>query len=112
MKKLETQKIKVDSLIRTHQLLANHSALLTKGQLGGGGGEFGQTGNGQVLVVEVHFADLLLRLDHTGQHVRLALVIAVGAYAEVDLLRVGVRLVRLGDAENGVRWAHLHVAEP
>jgi hypothetical protein len=48
-------------------------------ELEGGLGEVGNTGDASVLLVEVCLDDLLLRLLHRGEHVGLALVIAVCA---------------------------------
>lgn len=71
-----------------------------------------RTGDRGVLLVQVFGADALLGLTHARQHERLAVVVPVGADAQVDFLGVGVAFVGLGDAEDGVRGAHLHLRPP
>lgn len=68
--------------------------------------------DGRVLLVQFAVEDLLFGLEDGRQHQRLAVVVAVRPNAKVDLLRVGVALERLGDAENRVGRTHLDVAEP
>lgn len=57
--------------------------------------------------VELGVHEFLLGCTDTRQNERLALVVSVGTCSEVDLLRVCVSFVRLGDAENRVRRTHL-----
>lgn len=98
-----------DALGDDNAVLVDGGAVGAVGEEGGGLGEVGHTGDAGVLLVEVLLDDLLLGVSDGGQDVRLALVVAVGADAEVDLLRVGVLLEGLSDAENGVGRALGHV---
>lgn len=72
------------------------------GELGGGLGEGGHTGDGGVLLVEGLVDHLLLGLSDRGQDKGLSAVVPVGADTEVDLLLKGVLLKGLGDTQNGV----------
>ena len=106
-------------------VLGERSRVAAVGQLESSLGELGDTGDAGVLLVEGRVDDLLLGLLHRGQHVRLALVVAVGADAcaqsvapleelalalafcgglltQVDLLGVAVGLEGLCDAQNGL----------
>ena len=108
-------------------VLSERSRVAAVGQLESSLGELGDTGDAGVLLVEGRVDDLLLGLLHRGQHVRLALVVAVGADAcaqsvapleelalalalafcgglltQVDLLGVAVGLEGLCDAQNGL----------
>ena len=102
-------------------VLGERSRVAAVGQLESSLGELGDTGDARVLLVEGRVDDLLLGLLHRGQHVRLALVVAVGAdtcaqsvaplqelalrgglLTQVDLLGVAVGLEGLCDAQNGL----------
>ena len=105
-------------------VLGERSRVAAVGQLESSLGELGDAGDAGVLLVESRVDDLLLGLLHRGQHVRLALVVAVGADAcaqsvalweqlafcgglltQIDLLGVAVGLEGLCDAQNGL-FAH------
>ena len=54
---------------------------------------------------------LLLDLAHAGEQRHLAVLVVIHAHAEVDLVRVLVRDVELGDAEDRVLRRHRHRGE-
>ena len=81
----------------TYRALLQRHAVRAVRELSGSLGELGETGDGEVLLVRVRLGEDLLSLLDRVQDVRLAVVVAVRADAEVDLARVLVRLERLGD---------------
>lgn len=98
-----------DALSDDNAVLVDGGAVGAVGKESGSLGEVGDTSDACVFLVEVLLHDSLLGLSDGGQNIRLALVIAVCANTEVDLLRVGVLLEGLSDAENGVGRALGHV---
>ena len=98
-----------DALSDDNALLVDGGAVRAVCEEGSGLGEVGDTGDASVLLVQVLLDDLLLGLTNGGQDVGFSLVIAVCANTKVDLLRVGVLLEGLSDAENGVGRALGHV---
>lgn len=92
-----------DGLDRSNTLLCNRGRIVAEDELGSSTGEFGQTGDGEVLVVDRLVCDeIRLRLFYRGQNVGLAVVVTVCANTEVDFLIVGIGFVGRGQLENAV----------
>ena len=83
--------------MNTHSALLQRDAVRTVRELRRRLGEFGETSDREVLLVRVLLDEELLRLLHRVQNVRLAVLVAVRADAEVDFARVLVGLEGLGD---------------
>ena len=83
--------------LNTHPVLLERRAVRAVRELRSGLGELGETRDGEVLLVRVGRREDVLGLLDGVEDVRLAVVVAVRADAEVDLARVLVRLERLGN---------------
>lgn len=71
----------------------------------------GNTSDSGVFLVQFFGSDLLFGLTNRFQHVRLAIVVAVGTHPEVDLVRRLILLEGLGDTENSI-WGTLRDVSP
>lgn len=100
-----------DTLHRCRSSLG-HRRRLAQSQFDGQFTELRIAADRWVFLVQSGFLQTLLGLQNGGQDVRLAVVVAIGAHAEVDLFGVRVAFVGLRDAQNRVRWSHLDGAEP
>lgn len=92
-----------DGLDGGDAVLGDGGGVGTKDELGSSTGEFWQTSDVEVFMVDRLVGNEIgLRFLDRGKHVRLAIVVTVGTDAEVDLLGVRVGLVRGGQLENAV----------
>ena len=96
----------------TYKLILDDLGVVAEQQADGGLAELGHAGDLRVLLVQVFGGEQLLGTLHALEHVRLAVVVTVGAHAEVDLLRVGVALEGVSHAEDGIWRRHLHIRPP
>ena len=87
--------------LSTHPVLLERRAVRAVRELRSGLRKLGETRDGEVLLVRVGRREDVLGLLDGVEDVRLAVVVAVRADAEVDLARVLVRLERLGDTCQG-----------
>jgi len=109
-----------DGLRHNNPALAEGSRFAAIGKREGSIGELGDTGDASILLVHLCRDNIFLRLPYRGQHVGLALVIAVGTHTctwsatapwsagwetmltQIDLLGVAVGLEGFRDAQNGL----------
>lgn len=97
----DSERARAGDRLRDHQAVEGARVLAIREDRGGLG-ELGHARDAGVFFVQVGGDDGLLGGFDGWEDVRLSLVVAVGAHAEVDLLREGVGLESLGDAENGL----------
>lgn len=95
-----------------YQLVLDDLRVGAEEKLDAGVGEVLNAGDERVLVVKVLGMQRLLGPLDRLEHERLAVVVSVGADAQVDLLGVGVALEGVSDAQNGIWRRHLDIGPP